>query len=193
MIAIIDYNAGNTASVIYALQRLGYQSLVTYDAREILQASHIILPGVGEARSAMRILQQRQLDKLLRQTRQPVLGICLGLQLLCTASDEGPAGCLGIFEAQVKRFPASGVVPHMGWNNLIQRENSPLFHNIRDTDNMYYVHSYYAPPGLHTSAVCDYLVPFSAAMEKDNYYGVQFHPEKSGDAGMQLLKNFLTL
>lgn len=193
MIAIIDYNAGNTASVIYALQRLGYQSLVTYDAREILQASHIILPGVGEARSAMRILQQRQLDKLLRQTRQPVLGICLGLQLLCTASDEGPAGCLGIFEAQVKRFPASGVVPHMGWNNLIQRENSPLFHNIRDTDNMYYVHSYYAPPGLYTSAVCDYLVPFSAAMEKDNYYGVQFHPEKSGDAGMQLLKNFLTL
>lgn len=193
MITIIDYNAGNTASVIYALQRLGYQSLVTYDAREILQASHIILPGVGEARSAMRILQQRQLDKLLRQTRQPVLGICLGLQLLCTASDEGPAGCLGIFEAQVKRFPASGVVPHMGWNNLIQRENSPLFHNIRDTDNMYYVHSYYAPPGLYTSAVCDYLVTFSAAMEKDNYYGVQFHPEKSGDAGMQLLKNFLML
>ncbi|MCB0651617.1 MAG: imidazole glycerol phosphate synthase subunit HisH [Saprospiraceae bacterium] len=192
MIAIIKYNAGNISSVQNALNRLGYEGILTDDPREILQAEKVIFPGVGEAGSTMKYLREKGLDKVIRSIERPMLGICLGLQLMCSHSEEGDTECLGIFDARVKKFTAAEKVPHMGWNNFTSMEG-PLFEGISMEQDMYYVHSYYAEVSEETIARCDYILPFSAAMNKDNFYATQFHPEKSADVGEQLLKNFLSL
>ena len=192
MIAIIKYNAGNIQSVQNALTRLNYKSVITNDSSTILSADKVILPGVGEASSAMAYLQARGLDKTITSIQQPFLGICLGLQLMCTKSEEGQTKCLGIFDANVKRFPPNEKVPHMGWNNF-DKLKGPLFDQIDSTDNVYYVHSYYAELCEDTTASCDYIKPFSAALAKGNFFATQFHPEKSAGVGEQILKNFLSL
>lgn len=192
MVAIIKYNAGNATSVQHALRRLGAEALITEDPIQIRQAEKVIFPGVGEAGSAMRFLRERGLDEVIASLKQPVLGICLGMQLLCASSEESETACLGIFPARVKRFPPSGIVPHMGWNNAIQPRGR-LFEGLQESDDFYFVHSYYAEICADTAAVCDYILPFSAAMQRGNFYGVQFHPEKSGPVGEKLLQNFLNL
>ncbi len=192
MIAIIQYNAGNIRSVENAVNRLGLPCMVTGDVGIIRQAEKVIFPGVGEASSAMLHLKERGLDKVIQSLVQPVLGICLGLQLMCDYSEEGNTACLGIFDTTVKRFPATGIVPHMGWNNLAAKE-SPLFAGLEKEDNFYFVHSYYAGLCEQTLASCSYLLPFSAAMQKNNFYATQFHPEKSGSVGERLLHNFLSM
>ena len=192
MIAIIQYNAGNITSVENAVKRLGYPCKVTGDIEEIRQAEKVIFPGVGEAGSAISYLRERGLDKVIQSLVQPVLGICLGLQLMCEQSEEGNTQCLGIFHTTVKRFPAKGVIPHMGWNNL-STMNSLLFEGVNREDDFYFVHSYYAGLCEETIATCNYLLPFSAAMQKDNFFATQFHPEKSGSVGEQLLYNFLKM
>lgn len=191
-IAILKYNAGNTASVRNALQRMGYSPLITDNAEEIMAADKLIFPGVGKASSAMRYLRAKGLDRLIPALKQPVLGICLGMQLMCKSSEEGPTAGMGIFDVAVKRFPAKGTVPHMGWNNLSQMK-APLFTGLSATDDFYFVHSYFAEKNEQTSAACDYILPFSAALQKDNFYAVQFHPEKSGAMGEKLLQNFIEL
>ena len=192
MIAIIDYDAGNVKSVQNALKKLGFEAVITSDIETIKNAEKVIFPGVGEASSAMKKLQERGLDAVIPNLKQPVLGICLGMQLMCNASEEGNTKALGIFDCEVKLFPNSDIVPHMGWNNVSERKGK-LLENISENDNFYFVHSYYAEIGENTSSVCDYITPFSATLEKDNFYAAQFHPEKSGDAGFKLLENFLNL
>ena len=192
MIAIIKYNAGNTRSVQNAVNRLGYDCKVTDDLDEIRLAEKIILPGVGEASSAMQYFKERGLDKLIVSLKQPFLGICLGLQIMCNHSEENDTNCLGIFNVDVKKFPPLNLVPHMGWNNL-QNIGGELFKNITTSENLYFVHSYFAEIGPQSIATCDYILPFSAAMKKDNFYATQFHPEKSANAGADILKNFLEL
>lgn len=192
MIAIIHYNAGNVASVANALNRLGLSSTITNDAATIAAADKVIFPGVGEAKSAMAFLRQYQLDEVIIHLTQPVLGICLGMQLMCTASEEGNTIGLGIFDTQVKKFPAGNIVPHMGWNSISFAE-SPLLQQVNTGSDVYFVHSYYARPCAHTIATCNYILPFSAALQKNNFYATQFHPEKSADTGLQILKNFLSL
>ena len=192
MIAIIKYNAGNIASVRNAVKRLGYDCKVTGDIGEIRSADKVIFPGVGEAGSAMTYLKDKKLDEIIQSLVQPTLSICLGLQLMCRHSQEGNTKCLGIFDAEVKKFPATDIVPHMGWNNL-NMEGSPLFTGFGKEDTVYFVHSYYAEICSETIARCDYILPFSAAMQKDNFYATQFHPEKSGDVGERILRNFLEL
>lgn len=192
MIAIIKYNAGNIGSVKNAVERLGYECLVTDNESEISRAQKVIFPGVGEARSAMKYLREKGLDKVITSLRQPVLGICLGLQLMCRHSEESNTECLGIFDTQVKKFPPGYIVPHMGWNNLYGTQ-SDLFRQWREDDTVYFVHSYYAELCPETVAQCDYIVSFGAALRKNNFYATQFYPEKSAWAGEQLLKNFLTL
>lgn len=192
MIAIIKYNAGNITSVKNAVERLGYNCKVTDDIGEILSAEKVIFPGVGEAESAMIYLKNKRLDKIIQSLVQPTLGICLGLQLMCRYSEEGGTQCLGTFDAEVKKFPATDIVPHMGWNNLEIEEN-PLFTGFGKEDTVYFVHSYYAEICSETIAHCNYILPFSAAMQKNNFYATQFHPEKSGDVGERMLKNFLEL
>ena len=192
MIAIVKYNAGNINSVKNAVERLGYSCLVTDDLTTLKKASKVIFPGVGEASSAMNYLKEKGLDKVIKNLTQPVLGICLGQQLLCQFSEEGKTKCLGIFEATVKKFETKLKVPHMGWNN-ISKLNSELYNGISPDENFYFVHSYYAEISKETTAVCNYIVPFSASMQKDNFYATQFHPEKSSSIGEQLLKNFLKL
>lgn len=191
MIAIIKYNAGNSKSVQNALTRLGFESAITADHELIKKAECVIFPGVGEASSAMDYLRNTGLDELIISLKQPFLGICLGLQLMCKHSEEGNTGCLRIFDAEVKKFPPTDIVPHVGWNNF-ERVDGNIFKKINQNEHLYYVHSYYAETCSHTTAVCDYITPFSAAMQKDNFYGVQFHPEKSGEAGEKLLINFLS-
>jgi len=192
MIAIIKYNAGNITSVENAVKRLGYRCRVTDDTGEIRQAEKVIFPGVGEASSAMIYLKERGLDDVITSLQQPVLGICLGLQLMCSHSEEGDTACFGIFDARVRKFPPGEIVPHMGWNNLTE-VRSPLFTGFGKEDTVYFVHSYYAEICPQTIAQCDYIVPFSAAMQRDNFYATQFHPEKSGSVGEYILHNFLRL
>ena len=192
MIAIIKYHAGNIRSVQNAISHLGYESIITDDESEILKADKVIFPGVGEASSAMSYLTERGLDKVIVSLKQPVLGICLGLQLMCNHSEEGDTKCLGIFNAEVKKFPATDKVPHMGWNNFADLKGN-LFNGITTDEDVYYVHSYYAEVTAQTIATCIYIQPFSAAMQHNNFYATQFHPEKSADVGAQILKNFLAL
>jgi imidazole glycerol-phosphate synthase subunit HisH len=192
MIAIIKYNAGNITSVQNALNRLGYESMITDNETEIRNADKVIFPGVGEASTAMQYLQERKLDALIKSLTQPVLGICLGQQLMCSYSEENNTNCLGIFNATVKLFPPTELVPHMGWNN-IEVSSSKLFEGITAEDDFYFVHSYYATISENTIATCNYILPFSAAMQKDNFYSTQFHPEKSADVGEKVLRNFLEI
>jgi glutamine amidotransferase len=192
MIAIIKYNAGNIRSVQNALLRLGFSCIITDNKKEILAADKVILPGVGEAGSAMRYLKEKELDQLIVSLKQPVLGICLGLQLMCRHSEEGDADCLGIFDTEVRLFPQVDTVPHMGWNNFFALRGT-LFNGVNLEEDVYYVHSYYPEISASTTAVCDYILPFSAAMQKDNFHATQFHPEKSAGTGEKILKNFLEL
>lgn len=192
MIAILKYNAGNIKSVQNALTRLGSESIITDNPEDIAKADKVIFPGVGEASSAMKYLRERGLDKVLVSLTQPVLGICLGLQLMCRYSEEGNTKCMGIFGADVNLFPPLDKIPHMGWNNFLTLKGS-LFRDLKTTDDVYYVHSYYAEVCSDTSATCEYILPFSAALQKDNFHATQFHPEKSAAAGEKILKNFLEL
>ncbi len=192
---IIKYNAGNIQSVLYALERIGASAVVSDDPATIAAADKVIFPGVGEASTAMNYLKERKLDQLIISLQQPVLGICLGMQLMCTYSEENNTSCLGIFNEQVKRFepgPASLKIPQIGWNN-IQQLKTPLFHSIKENSYCYFVHGYYAEYGLYTIATTNYGIDYSAALHKNNFYGTQFHPEKSADIGEQLLKNFIAL
>lgn len=192
MIAIVKYNAGNIQSVKNAVERLGFACEVTDNETVLKSAKKVIFPGVGEASSAMNYLKARKLDEVLKNLTQPVLGICLGQQLLCNFSEEGNTACLGIFDANVKKFEATEKVPHMGWNN-ISNLYSELFNGITAENDFYFVHSYYSEICESTTSVCNYIVPFSASMQKDNFYATQFHPEKSSSVGEQLLLNFLKL
>ena len=192
MIAILKYNAGNTRSVENAIKRLGYDCIVTDDQEIILKAEKVIFPGVGEASSAMQYLIEKGLDQTLKSLKQPVLGICLGMQLMCTDTEEGATKGLGVFESTVRKFPPKDKVPHMGWNDFTVLKGQ-LFDRIENTDHVYFVHSYYAGLSVDTIAICDYILPFSAGLQKDNFYAVQFHTEKSGKIGEQILKNFLEL
>ena len=191
-IAIIDYGAGNVQSVLFALERLGYQGIVTSDANEIINASKVIFPGVGEASSAMIMLREQGLDKVILQLKQPVLGICLGMQLFCKTTEEGNAKGLGIFDIAIKKFSPVVKVPQMGWNTIYDLK-SPLFNGISENEYMYLVHSYYAPLNPYTIASTNYEMEYATAIQKDNFYGVQFHPEKSGNIGSKILSNFIAL
>jgi imidazole glycerol-phosphate synthase subunit HisH len=190
-IAVIKYNAGNIQSVAFALERLGTDFVITDQPEEIMKADKVLFPGVGEASSTMTYLRQRKLDDVIRGLRQPVLGVCLGMQLMCSFSEENNTGCLAVFEERVRRFAARDnlKVPHMGWNQLQVRDSwlDPALQNM----NVYFVHSYYVPVNEFTCAVTDYIQPFSAAMRRDNFYAVQFHPEKSAGAGELVIKSFL--
>jgi glutamine amidotransferase len=192
MIAIVKYNAGNSTSVKNAITKLGYESIVTDDAETILKADKVIFPGVGEASTAMNYLKEKGLDKVIKSVTQPFLGICLGLQLMCNKTEEGNTPCLGIFDTDVKRFPPTDIVPHMGWNDFTKIDGE-LFKDIEKTNDVYFVHSYYAELNENTIAVCDYITRFSAGLQKNNFYATQFHPEKSAEIGAKLLKNFLEL
>ncbi len=216
-IVIVKYNAGNIQSVLYALERLGVSATVTDDHEEIRTADKVIFPGVGEASTAMNYLKARNLDKLIMDLKQPVFGICLGMQLMCRHSEENDTLCIGIFEEDVKRFnpfpygnrlsetvtgPSRGInnehenknfkVPQMGWNTIYNLKTG-LFNAVDENSYIYLVHSYYASPGAHTIATADYILAYSAALQKDNFYGVQFHPEKSASVGEQVIKNFLNI
>lgn len=211
-VAIVKYNAGNIFSVVHALQRMGVEPLLTDSPEELRSADRVIFPGQGEASNAMRYLRQRGLDKLIPSLTQPVLGICIGQQLMCRHSEEGDVDCLGIFNAEVKRFVPrrhEDKIPHMGWNEIVAPSllplwgsttaavPSPLFKELPQMGSregapfVYFVHSFYVPVCEHTSAVTEYILPFSAAMQKDNFYATQFHPEKSGEVGQRILRNFL--
>ena len=197
-IAIIDYNAGNIRSVENALRRLGVEPVITADKQLISEADKVIFPGVGEAATTMSFLRQKGMDILIKGLKQPVLGICLGMQLMCKHSEEGDTDCLGIFDAEVRQFVSQrheDKVPHMGWNTLYNMRaadsSKSLFEDVVEGAYVYFVHSYYVPMGDYTTATTDYILPFSAAIQQDNFYATQFHPEKSGSVGEQILKNFL--
>lgn len=192
---IIKYNAGNIQSVLYALERIGVSAMVTDSIQEIQTADKVIFPGVGEASTAMQYLRERNLDELIKNLKQPVLGICLGMQLMCTHSTENDTACLGIFEEQVKQFETikpSIKIPQIGWNTITALK-TPLFKGIAENSFAYFVHGYYAAKGQHTIATTNYIQDYSSALQKDNFYGVQFHPEKSAKAGEQIIQNFLSL
>ena len=205
-VVIIDYNAGNIRSVENALKRLSVEPVITADKQLIRHADKVIFPGVGEAATTMSFLQERGLDVLIKSLTQPVLGICLGMQLMSRYSEEGATNCLGIFDTEVKRFESlrhEDKVPHMGWDTIYNLQNnmkvvdggmkpgSCLFKGVADNSYVYFVHSYYVPVNDYTVATTDYIQPFSAAIQKDNFFATQFHPEKSGSIGEQILKNFL--
>lgn len=192
MIAILKYNAGNVTSVENAVRNLGYSTVVTDDIEVLKSADKVIFPGVGEASSAMKHLKEKGLDKVIQQLTQPVLGICLGMQLMCDSSEEGETKGLGIFDVKVLKFPPKDLVPQMGWNNFTSLKGE-LFKDIQLENDCYFVHSYYAEICPETIAVTDYILPFSAALQKNNFYATQFHPEKSAKIGLQILKNFLKL
>ena len=212
-VAIVKYNAGNVYSVVNALRRLGIEPMLTDDAEQLRTADKVLFPGQGEASGAMAYLKARRLDEVIRDLKQPVLGICIGQQLLCRHSEEGDTDCIGIFDAEVKRFQPQrheDKVPCMGWQNLTitlskgEGTPSPLFKGLYDPQALpsfggvgggyvYFVHSYYVPVCAETIATADYILPYSASMHKDNFYTCQFHPEKSGKVGEQILRNFLSL
>ncbi len=194
-VAIVKYNAGNVCSVDYALRRLGVEACLTADAEELQKADKVIFPGVGEAGTTMAYLRASGLDGVIRSLRQPVLGICLGMQLMCSHSEEGNAQGLGIFDVDVRRFQPrqhEDKIPHMGWNTLSDLKGS-LFEGLGEEEYVYFVHSYFVPVCEGTAAVTHYIHPFSAALQKNNFYATQFHPEKSGRVGEQILRNFLAL
>lgn len=191
-IVIIDYGAGNIQSIKFALERIGYQGQLSSSAEEIQEADRVIFPGVGEASSAMAKLRSTGLDRIIPKLTQPVLGICLGMQLMCRSSEEGNTTGLRIFETDVIHFEKTLKVPHIGWNRITDLK-SPLFEGIAEQEHVYLVHSYYAPVCAETIAKCDYGVEYSSALHKNNFYGVQFHPEKSSEAGEKILENFLKL
>ena len=192
MIAIIKYNGGNVNSVQNALNRLNVDSVITDDPEQILKADKVIFPGVGEASSTMKLLKEKELDLLIPALKQPVLGICLGMQLMCKGNEEGDTEGMGIFDIKVRKFPSRDIVPHMGWNT-VSGQTLPLFAGIEKSSDVYFVHSYYCELSDFTTSVCDYILPFSASLQKDNFYAVQFHPEKSGIVGSQIVKNFINL
>ncbi len=191
-IVIIDYGAGNIQSIKFAIKRLGFDAVLSNNEAEIKAADKVIFPGVGEASSAMRMLRKSKLDLVIPTLKQPVLGICLGMQLMCAKNEEGNTTGLGIFDAPVIKFNNSVKVPQIGWNQ-ISGLRSPLFKDIKELEYVYLVHSYYVAECDETIATSEYGVKYSTALKKDNFYGVQFHPEKSSDAGEQILKNFLEL
>jgi glutamine amidotransferase len=195
-IAIIKYNAGNIQSVLFALERIGHTAIVTDDASLIQSADKVIFPGVGEASTAMNYLKERKLDNLIVSLKQPVLGICLGMQLLCEYSTENKTACLAVFDkVQVKQFSPVNKqlkVPQIGWNTITNLK-TPLFQHVKENSYCYFVHGYYADVSSYTIAATNYVQPYSSALKKDNFYGVQFHPEKSAEVGEQILKNFLSL
>lgn len=189
---IVNYGAGNIKSIQFAFQRLGYDAILSNNPDEIIKADRVIFPGVGEASSAMKMLKESGLDTLIPQLKQPVLGICLGMQLMCDHSEEGDTKGLGIFNVNVKRFSNNVKVPQMGWNT-VKNLKSDLFKNISEDDYMYLVHSYYAQNCEEAIATSHYEIEYASALVNDNFYGVQFHPEKSSKSGVQLLQNFLDL
>ena len=194
-IAIVKYNAGNIYSVDYALRRLGVEATITADKETLLKADKVIFPGVGEAETTMNHLREQKLDLLIKDLKQPVLGICLGMQLMCSHSEEGDADCLGIFDIDVKKFQPKcheEKVPHMGWNTLTNT-HSALFKGFEKEEFVYFVHSFYVPLNEHTAAQTEYILPYSSALHKDNFYATQFHPEKSGKVGERILRNFIEL
>ncbi len=191
-VVIIDYGAGNIQSVQFALERLGVQAKLTHNKEDILSADKVIFPGVGHATPAMKSLQEKGLHKLIPALTQPVLGICLGMQLMCSSSEENNQNGLDIFSITVKRFSEEEKVPHIGWND-IKFKDSELFRGIEENPYVYFVHSYYAELGVETIATTDYVQQFSASLQKNNFYGCQFHPEKSGVVGEEILKNFIEL
>lgn len=191
-IVIINYGAGNIQSIKFAIKRLGYDAILSNDVAEIQNADKVIFPGVGEASSAMRKLRDSSLDIIIPNLKQPVLGICLGMQLMCHSSEEGNTTGLGIFDVDVVKFDASVKVPQIGWNQITNLK-SPLFRGIKEKEHIYLVHSFYAPLCKETIAECSYGVDYSAALQKDNFYGTQFHPEKSSDVGEKILDNFLNM
>ena len=192
---IIQYNAGNIQSVLYALERIGMTAVVTDDPTLIQSADKVIFPGVGEASTAMQYLKERNLDVLISELKQPVLGICLGMQLMCRHSEENNTPCLGIFDEQVQKFTTSLPtlkIPQMGWNTICDLK-SDLFTSVPENSFAYFVHGYYAAKGQHTIATTNYIQEYSSGLQKDNFYGVQFHPEKSALVGEQIIQNFLSL
>jgi glutamine amidotransferase len=191
-IVIINYGAGNIQSIMFAIERLGYKAVLSNNPDEIKAADKVIFPGVGEASCAMKMLQESGLDTLIPTLKQPVFGICLGMQLMCNHSEEGDTKGLGIFDVDVVKFSSKVKVPQMGWNNIYNLK-SDLFKGIAENEYMYLVHSFYAPLCAETIATTNYELEYSSALENDNFYGTQFHPEKSGDVGEQILKNFLLL
>lgn len=201
-VAILRYNAGNTQSVRHALERLGVTPLITDDPEKLASADKVIFPGVGHAHSAMAYLKSKQLDQLIPQLKQPFLGICLGMQLLCEHSEEGDTPCLGVFPIKVVKFDQfidaqqgqtnGQKVPHMGWNNLLKM-NGTLANGLSEKDYMYFVHSYFVELSEYTSAQTEHIIPFSAMIEKDNFYAAQFHPEKSSQQGSKIIQNFLEI
>lgn len=193
-IAIIKYNAGNVASVMYALDRIGQKYQWTDDAEQIKQADKVIFPGVGEASTAMAYLKEKGLHTLIRGLKQPVLATCIGMQLLCKHSEEGNVDCIGVFDVEVKKFISKDLkIPHVGWNSITPKGDNPLMIGLKEEEFVYFVHSFYAPINAYTTAICEYEQPFSAMLHKDNFYAAQFHAEISGKAGEQILKNFLAL
>jgi glutamine amidotransferase len=193
-IAIIKYNAGNVASVMYALDRIGQKYKWTDDPEEIKKADKVIFPGVGEASTAMAYLKEKGLDTLIKGLKQPVLATCIGMQLLCKHSEEGNVDCIGVFDVEVKKFQSKDLkIPHVGWNSIKPKGDNPLMKGLKEEEFVYFVHSFYAPVNAYTTAVCEYEQPFSAMLHKDNFYAAQFHAEISGKAGEQILKNFLAL
>ena len=192
-VAIVKYNAGNTASVANALGRLGVEPVITDDAELLRSADKVIFPGVGEASTAMEYLCGRKLDDVIRSLTQPVLGVCLGMQLLCASSDENEAECLGLIPYRVRRFVGDELkVPHMGWNQIMGLRG-PLFERVSAGDYVYFVHGYYVEAGEETTAICNYGTAFSAALSYKNFHAVQFHAEKSGPVGGRILENFLNI
>lgn len=192
-VVVVKYNAGNIASVANALNRLGVEPIISDDAETLRTSDKVIFPGVGEASSAMNYLRERGLDVVLKSLNQPVMGICLGMQLLCASSEENETECLGILPCRARKFPSGGLkVPHMGWNT-VSNPQPPLFEGIASEEYFYFVHGYYVETGKQTIATCTYGETFSAAIHHANFYAVQFHPEKSGIAGQKIMENFLKL